>query len=95
MFGYEDKRPYHIQTSKQNFEKHVDLLQLSNSKISCYLLIKIFDRFMINKTRHHGKNIFVNIVYNGFLAETYYKRTKIVLQLTTRKSFLPEKRCTC
>lgn len=54
MFGYEDKRPYHIQTSKQSFEKHVDLLQLSNSKNSCYLLIKIFDRLTINKTKHHG-----------------------------------------
>ena len=24
VFGYEDKKPYHVYTSKQTFEKHVD-----------------------------------------------------------------------
>ena len=46
MFGYEDKTPYHIYTSKQNFEKHVDLLLLSNFKNPHYILIKDFDGFM-------------------------------------------------
>ena len=34
MFGFEDETPCRIYTSKQTFEKHVDLLVLSNSKIS-------------------------------------------------------------
>ena len=42
MFGYQDKTPYHLHISKENFEKHVGLLLLSNSKDSHYFLIKNF-----------------------------------------------------
>ena len=55
MFGYENKTPYHIYNSKQTFKNHVDLLLFSNAKSPYYALIKDFDRFMTNKTKHHGK----------------------------------------
>ena len=58
MFGYEDKTPYHVYTLEQTFEKHGELLLLSNCKNSTYALIKNFDRFMTNKTKHHGKKHF-------------------------------------
>ena len=57
-FGYKDKKPYHIYASKQNFEKHVDLLLLSNSEYSHYVIIKDLDRFMTNKAKHHVKKHF-------------------------------------
>ena len=38
VFRYEDETPYCIYTSKRNFEKHVDLLLLSNSKNPHYVL---------------------------------------------------------
>lgn len=69
MFGYEDKALYHIYTSKITFENHVGLLILSNTKNLHYFLIKEFNRFMNNKTKHHGKNIFVSIVHNVSLAQ--------------------------
>ena len=47
VFGYEDKIRYRIYASKQIFEKHVDLLLLSNSKSCHYVLIKNFDRFIV------------------------------------------------
>ena len=58
MFCYEDKTSNRIYTSKQTFEKYVQLLLLSNSKNFHYVLIKDFDRFMNNKTRHHDKEPF-------------------------------------
>ena len=58
MFGYEHKAPYCIYTSKQTFEKHIDLLLSLNSKNSRHVLIKDSDTFMTNKTKHHGKKHF-------------------------------------
>ena len=31
---------------------------------------------MTNKTKDHGKNIFVDIAYNAFLARKYYNATQ-------------------
>ena len=46
-----------------------NMLILSKLKNSHYFLIKDFNRFMANKTKHREKSIFVNIVYNAFLAK--------------------------
>ena len=58
---YEDDKPYRVYTSRQTFEKHIDLLLLSNSKNLHYDLIKDFNRFMTKKTKHLAENIFINI----------------------------------
>ena len=48
MFGYQYKTSYHIYTSKQFFERHVDLSLVSNIKNSHYVLTKDFDIFVTN-----------------------------------------------
>ena len=48
MYLYEIS--YCIYTSKQTFEKHVELLLLPDSGNFHYFLIKDFIRFMTNKT---------------------------------------------
>ena len=58
VFGYEDKTAHCIYTSKQTFEIHVDLSQLSNLKNSHYVLIKDFNRFMTNKTKYYDEKHF-------------------------------------
>ena len=58
---YEDEKSYRVYTSRQTFEKHIDLLLLSNSKNLHYDLIKDFNRFMTKKTKHLAENIFINI----------------------------------
>lgn len=62
MFGYEGKTPHRICTSKQISENHVKLLLLSNSKNPFYVEFKDLDRFMTNKTKHHGKRNFLSIL---------------------------------
>ena len=47
---------YAVFIFKKTFEKHVDLLLLLNTKNLHYVLIKGFNRFMTNKTKHHCKN---------------------------------------
>ena len=58
MFGYENKTSYCIYTSKETSEKHIDLLILLNTRNLHYILIKYFNRFMTNKTKHHDKKHF-------------------------------------
>ena len=58
---YEDDKPYRVYASRQTFQKHIDLLLLSNSKNLHYDLIKDFNRFMTKKTKHLAENIFINI----------------------------------
>ena len=58
---YEYDKPYRVYASRQNFQKHIDLLLLSNSKNLHYDLIKDFNRFMTKKTKHLAENIFINI----------------------------------
>ena len=62
---------YCIYNSKQTFEKHFDLLLLSNSKNFHYVLIRYLNRFMTNNTKH-GKNIFVDVACSAFLAQKYW-----------------------
>ena len=68
VFGCENTTQHCSCTSKQTFKKHVDLLLISNTK-NLHLFIKDFNRPMINKTKHHGKNNFINIAYNASLAQ--------------------------
>ena len=55
-------------TSTQTFEKQVDLLLILDAKSQHYILIKDFNRFITNKTKHYGIMFFVNITYNASAA---------------------------
>ena len=48
----------YVYLQEKTFERHVDLLLLSNTENSHYLLIKDFNRFMLYKTKCHGKKHF-------------------------------------
>ena len=94
MFGYLDKTPYRIYTSKQTFEKHVDLSLLSNSQNSHYVLITDFDRFMSKKTKHHGKKQVCRCCLQRFsrskVLERYTKNYLVIYY--TKSALLPEER---
>ena len=77
LLSYEYKTPYRIYTSKQNFEKHVDVLLLLNSQNSHYVLIKYFERFMTYGTKHYGNRN--NITYNVSLAQKYEKKNYLTI----------------
>ena len=58
VFGYENKQPYPIYVSKEKFEDHMELLLITEDKNKHYVLIKDFNRFMFNQTKHEGKKHF-------------------------------------
>ena len=57
VFGYENKQPYPIYVSKEKYKHHMELLLITDDKNKHYILIKDFNRFMYNKTKHeHSKH---------------------------------------
>ena len=52
VFGYENKNPYPIHVSKEQYENHMELLLITEDKNKHYVLIKDFNRFMYNQTKH-------------------------------------------
>ena len=45
---YLDMKPYPIFVSKEKYEKHMELLLITEDKNKHYVLIKDFNRFMYN-----------------------------------------------
>ena len=61
VFGYENKQPYPIYVSKEKYEDHMELLLVTEKENKHYVLIKDFNRFMYNQTKHeHRKHFCMN-----------------------------------
>ena len=61
VFGYENKQPYPIFISKEKYKHHMELLLITEDKNKHYVLIKDFNRFMCNQTKHeHRKHFCMN-----------------------------------
>ena len=62
--GYENEEKHPIYVSKECCEKkHVDLSLIGEERKRNYVLIKGFNTLMYDHILHHGKHIFVVIVY--------------------------------
>ncbi|KAL9989302.1 hypothetical protein ACROYT_G003836 [Oculina patagonica] len=58
VFGYEDKQPYPIYVSKEKFDNQMNLLLITKDENKHYVLIKNFNKFMYNQTKHRDKKHF-------------------------------------
>ena len=57
VFGYEERQPYPIHISKETFEDQMNLLLITEDEKKHYFLIKDFDKFMYNQSKHqHHKH---------------------------------------
>ena len=52
VFGYENKQPYPIYVSKEKYGNHMNLLLITENENKHYVLIKDFNNFMFNQTKH-------------------------------------------
>ena len=52
VFGYESKQPFPIYLSKESYEKVMNLLLITKDDKRHYVLIKDFNKFMYNQTKH-------------------------------------------
>ena len=58
VFGYENKEPYPIYVSKEKYEDHMELLLITKNENKHYVLIKDFNKFMYNQTKHEHRKHF-------------------------------------
>ena len=76
VFGYENKQPYPIYISKEKYEKHLELLLITEDKNKHYVLIKDFNRFMFNQTKHEHRKHFCMNCLQCFSSEEVLKNHK-------------------
>ena len=69
VFGYEDKQPYPIYISKENNKDHMNLLLITENENKHYVLIKNFNRFMYNQTKHKERKHFCMCCLQCFSSE--------------------------
>ena len=58
LFGYEEKQKFPIYASKEKYQDHMELLLITENKNNHYVLIKDFNKFMFNQTKHEHKKYF-------------------------------------
>ena len=58
VFGYENKETYPIYVSKEKYEDHMELLLITKNENKHYVLIKDFNKFMYNQTKHEHRKHF-------------------------------------
>ena len=69
VFGYENKQPYPIYVSKEKYDDHMELLLITENENKHYVLIKDFNRFMYNKTKHKESKHFCMFCLQCFSSE--------------------------
>ena len=58
LFGYEEKQKFPIFISKEKFTDHMELLLITEGENNHYILIKDFNKFMFNQTKHEHRKYF-------------------------------------
>ena len=69
VFGYENKQPYPIYVSKEKYDNQMNLLLITENENKHYVLIKDFNSFMYNKTKHKERKHFCMHCLLGFSSE--------------------------
>ena len=76
VFGYEEKQPYPIYISKEKHEDHMELLLITKDENKHYVLIKDFNKFMYNQTKHKDKKHFCMHCLQCFSSESVLNNHK-------------------
>ena len=58
LFGYEEKQKCPIYISKKKYQDHMELLLITEGENKHYVLIKDFNKFMFNQTKHEHRKYF-------------------------------------
>ena len=58
LFGYEEKQKFPIYISKEKFTDHMELLLITEGENNHYVLMKDFNKFMFNQTKHEHRKHF-------------------------------------
>ena len=69
VFGYEKGQPFPIHISKEKFEDQMNLLLITEDEKEHYVLIKDFNTFMYNQTKHKNNKHFCMYCLQCFSSE--------------------------
>ena len=69
VFGYEDGQPFPINISKETFEDKMNLLLITKHEKKHYILIKDFNAFMYNQSKHKERKHFCMYCLQCFSSE--------------------------
>ena len=69
VFGYEKGQPFPIHISKETFEDQMNLLLITENEKKHYVLIKDFNAFMYNQTKHKERKHFCMYCLQCFSSE--------------------------
>ena len=69
VFGYENGQPFPIHISKETFEDQMNLLLIINDRKKHYVLIKDFNAFMYNQSKHKERKHFCMYCLQCFSSE--------------------------
>ena len=70
VFGYEKEQPFPIHISKEKFEDQMNLLLITKDEKRHYILIKDFNRFKYNKSKHKERKHFCMYCLQCFSSES-------------------------
>ena len=69
VFGYENGQPFPIHISKETFEDQMNLLLITKDEKKHYILIKDFNGFMYNQSKHKERKHFCMYCLQCFSSE--------------------------
>ena len=69
VFGYEDGQPFPINISKETFKDQMNLLLITKDEKKHYVLIKDFNTFMYNQSKHKERKHFCMYCLQCFSSE--------------------------
>ena len=69
VFGYELGQPYPIYISKEKYQDHMELLLITKGENKHYVLMKDFNKFTYNQTKHKERKHFCMHCLQGFSRE--------------------------
>jgi len=76
VFGYENKQPFPIYVSKEKLGDNLNPLLITENENEPYVLIKDFNRFMFNQTKHEHRKHFCMHCLQRFSSEDILSKHK-------------------
>ena len=77
VFGYEEGQPYPIYVSKEKFDSCLNLLLITEGEVKHYCLIKDFNKFMYNQTKHNERKHFCMYCLQCLSSKEHLEKHKV------------------
>ena len=77
VFGYEEGQPFPIHVSKEKFDSCLNLLLITEGEVKHYCLIKDFNKFMHNQTKHNGRKHFCMYCLQCLSSKEHLEKHKV------------------